>query len=174
MQENYYKIIVDYDNCTGCRGCEVVCSLNMWGEINPNRSAIRNIRTEQDGLVSTIPVVCQQCQDAICEAVCPVEAISRNANSGALVIDKEKCLGCRCCVYSCPFGGVSLDPITLQSSKCDLCGGDPQCAAMCPKDALNFVRVDRIGDSKKRKSLDKYVQFLKISHDTLVPTVTPK
>lgn len=161
MDIQHYKIVVNYDKCTGCRGCEMVCSLNMWGECNPSRAAIRNIRTEQGGLLSTIPVVCQQCTDPICEAVCPVQAISRNSETGALEVDDVKCLGCRRCVYSCPFGGASIDPETRHSSKCNLCKGDPNCVKMCPKDALNFVRLDLIGVEKKRKSIDKYLNFLK-------------
>ncbi len=44
-------ISVDHLVCTGCRECEVVCSLYHFGECNPERSAIRVVRSEKDGLV---------------------------------------------------------------------------------------------------------------------------
>lgn len=160
MEHIYSKIVVSPDKCTGCMACEMVCSLSMWGECNPTRSAIRNIRSEVNALVSTIPVLCQQCQDAICAAVCPVEAITRSAQTGAMLIDEDKCLGCRRCVYSCPFGGVSVDSDSFRASKCNLCNGDPECCKICPKDALNYVRIDQINVFEKRRSLAKYLDFM--------------
>lgn len=158
----YYKVTVYPDKCTGCRTCESVCSLNKWGECNPDRAAIRNIRTEENGLVSTIPVLCQQCENPICQAVCPANAISRNEITGAMVVNPNKCIGCRRCVYSCPFGGITVDPIMGVSSKCDLCGGDPKCVKFCSKGALEFVEVGKISVDRKRKSSKKYLDFLKV------------
>jgi len=158
----YSKIVIDYTKCTGCRTCETVCSLNKWGECNPERAAIRNIRTEKSGLISTIPVLCQQCETAFCQAVCPVNAISRNEKTGALVVNEEICLGCRRCEYSCPFGGVSVDVVRGVSVKCDLCGGDPLCVKMCSKDAIKFVEAEKISVILKRKGIEKYLTLQQI------------
>lgn len=157
----YSKVTVYPEKCTGCRACEMVCSLNKWGECSPERAAIRNIRTEAAGLVSTLPVLCQQCENPICQAVCPVGAITRDELTGALVVDEDKCLGCRRCVYSCPFGGVSVDSVTGKAVKCDLCGGDPNCVKFCSKEALQFVMDDKISANRKRQSSEKYREFLK-------------
>lgn len=157
----YSKIVIDPTKCTGCRACEAVCSLSKWGECNPERAAIRNIRTEKNGLISTIPVLCQQCETPYCEAVCPVRAISRNEKTGALVVNEEKCLGCRRCVYSCPFGGCSVDVLKGVSVKCDLCGGDPNCVKMCSKDAIRYVKSEKIGVDRKRKGMEKYLELQK-------------
>lgn len=155
------KIVIDYNKCTGCRACEMVCSLNKWGECNSERSCIRNIRTEEGGINTTIPVVCQQCENPFCEAVCPVEAISRDPITSALIVNRDKCIGCRLCVYSCPFGGANVDVERGYMNKCDLCGGDPNCVKMCSKEAISYIPVEKIGTNLKRKGIGKYQEFVR-------------
>lgn len=53
-------------------------------------------------------------------------------------VDADKCIGCSACVYACPFGASFIDSETLKASRCDLCGGDPLCARMCPTGALKY------------------------------------
>ena len=52
--------------------------------------------------VSTYPVRCNQCKDAPCVKVCPTEASHQRAD-GVVVIDSNKCIGCRYCVIACPY-----------------------------------------------------------------------
>jgi len=58
--------------------------------------------------------------------------------TGAVVIDEQKCIGCKACVTACPFGAILLTPEgTL--IKCDLCKGDPKCVKYCYFGAIKFV-----------------------------------
>jgi carbon-monoxide dehydrogenase iron sulfur subunit len=139
--------------CRSCKTCEMACSISHFGECNSTRSRIRAIRTLEDGSFYAAPAVCQQCEDPICQAVCPVKAIYRSSETGAKLVDADKCLGCRRCVYSCPFGGCTVDVETKVSTKCDLCEGEPNCVKFCPYGALEYVRADKLDLNRKRKAI---------------------
>ena len=157
---NYkYLITINAEQCRGCRICEMVCSFSHETEFNPTKSRIRSIRTEVEENVCLVPVVCQQCEDPVCMDVCPVGAIYEDSASGAKLVNQEKCIGCRRCVYVCPFGGISVDPDTKTGVKCDLCEGDPQCVEFCPFDALEYVRSDKIDIQRKRKGIQAVLEF---------------
>jgi len=129
-------LIADPKKCTGCRSCEIVCSLGRTGVSNPARARIRVINWQNKGLF--LPVSCQHCEDAPCRKACPQEAISRDAVFERVVIDYSKCVGCRTCVYACPFGAMKFDADRGRPFKCDLCGGDPLCIDACDDNALAF------------------------------------
>jgi carbon-monoxide dehydrogenase iron sulfur subunit len=140
-------LFIDYQKCTGCRACEALCSLHHYGEVNPARAHIRVMKSFE-GVVD-LPLTCQQCEDAPCEKACLVGAISRNRDTGAMLIDQSRCIGCRICIYTCPFGAIHIDPVTCETSKCDLCNGDPQCITFCVTGALRYERMDRVDISRK-------------------------
>lgn len=135
-------IAVNHSVCTGCRECEVICSLFHFGECNPDRSAIRVIRKESDGLAAALPLVCQQCQDPPCLEACPTGAISQDSASGVMAVDPEACTGCADCLEACPAGCIFMDVRTGLALCCDLCGGNPQCVALCHSRGLTLTRGD--------------------------------
>jgi Fe-S-cluster-containing hydrogenase component 2 len=53
--------------------------------------------------------------------------------------DEAKCIGCRMCTLACPFGAVVYETAKRRIVKCDLCGGNPECVAFCPTQALAYV-----------------------------------
>jgi Fe-S-cluster-containing hydrogenase component 2 len=152
-------LLIDPEKCRGCRVCEAWCSFVHEGVISPAKSRIRVIKWENEGL--DIPMTCQQCEEPVCAEVCPVGAISRNEETGAMVVDEEACIGCRMCVLACPFGGCSMDPDKKVMVKCDLCDGDPMCVKMCPHEAITFVRDNRVAVKKKRESAKKLSELLR-------------
>ena len=85
-----------------------------------------------------IPLTCLQCGDAACMKACEVGAISRDETSDALLVDLDRCIGCRTCMFACPFGHMSFDESAGKAFKCDLCGGQPACAMFCPEKAITF------------------------------------
>ena len=145
-------LLVDVDKCTGCRLCELICSIQHYRVFNPRRSRITVIRDDEKGV--SIPITCFQCEDPPCMKICPVHAIYRDKN-GAVRIDYERCIGCKICITSCPFGGISIDPVTMKVIKCDLCDGDPQCVKYCPKGALQYVRADEIAKMRRIEGAKK-------------------
>ncbi|MCL5942843.1 MAG: 4Fe-4S dicluster domain-containing protein [Actinobacteria bacterium] len=157
----YGRLLVEPEKCTGCRTCELFCSLRNFGEVNPARARIHVVRSQEDNIITTVPVVCQQCEDPLCMAMCPAGALSRNLETNAVVVDHDKCLGCRTCVQVCPFGAPSVDPRTGKSEKCDLCGGEPVCVKFCSQEALKFVTAEEESMTRKRDMVDKYVEHLR-------------
>ncbi|MFQ6075160.1 MAG: 4Fe-4S dicluster domain-containing protein [Candidatus Bathyarchaeia archaeon] len=157
-------LLVDPDKCTGCRTCEVACSMRHFWECNPTRSMIKVIRYEKQGeYFVSIPVVCQQCETPMCKGVCPVNAIHQDPKTGAYVVNQDVCMGCRLCVIACPVSGISIDPEANIAVKCDLCGGDPLCARFCANGAITYVRRDKIGRAKAREGALKISELLTLT-----------
>lgn len=143
-------LTADFEKCTGCRLCELVCSVMHDGISNPARSRIKVVKWEAEGRY--VPMVCQQCEEAPCQHACPMGAISRDNDWGFLKIDPHLCIGCRTCVGVCPFGAMNYNRTDRKVFKCDLCGGDPQCVRFCEVKAVNFVDADRLDQEKRRKA----------------------
>ena len=141
---------IDYEKCTGCRLCELVCAVRHDHVSNPARSRIRVVKWEDEGIY--VPMTCQQCEDAPCLNACPVKAISHNEELGRVEVDYELCIGCRTCVSVCPFGAMHFDTIDRRVVKCDLCEGDPQCARFCEVNAISFVDAGDVSLAKKKEA----------------------
>lgn len=147
-------IAVEHKKCTGCRTCQLVCSLYHFGESNPTKSAVRVLRMERDGLVNCFPLVCQQCKPAPCIDACPTQAISRD-ETGSLKFNRDDCTGCEVCVEACPVGAIA---ITADRSliNCDLCDGEPQCVPACHASCLSVVE----GDGRIKQNADHLLSIL--------------
>ncbi len=146
-------LMINHQKCTGCRLCELVCSVMHDGVSNPARSRIKVVKWESEGLY--VPMSCQQCEDAPCLNVCPVKAISRDQDYGFVAVDYEICSGCRSCVAVCPFGAMNYNVIDKKVFKCDLCGGNPQCVRFCEEKAVDYVDADRIGNFKRKDAAER-------------------
>ena len=157
------ELIVNYDKCTGCRICETACSVRHGFGANPEKAMVHIVKLEGEADVVSIPVKCMRCEDAPCEAICPVGAISTHATTGAREIDKDKCIGCSACVYVCPFGAAILDRSVGNALICDLCDGDPLCAKLCPFGAIQYIRSDEVSAKLKRARAAKLMDYLKLS-----------
>jgi Fe-S-cluster-containing hydrogenase component 2 len=149
-------LYINYEKCTGCRLCELVCAVKHDGISNPARSRIKVMKWEMEGLY--IPMSCQQCQDAPCVNACPVKALSRDEDLGRVVVDYDVCIGCRTCVSVCPFGAMSFNTIDRKVFKCDLCEGDPQCVRFCDRKAVDFVSPDDVSIDKQRQAASRISQ----------------
>ncbi len=144
---------INYQKCTGCRLCELVCAVMHDGVSNPTRSRIKVMKWESEGLY--VPMSCQQCQDAPCMNVCPVKAISRDEDLGFMKVDYDVCIGCRSCVAVCPFGAMSYNTIDRKVFKCDLCGGDPQCVRFCDVNAIEYVDAGQVSIDRRRVAAER-------------------
>jgi len=141
------KIVVEPEKCTGCRICELQCSVTHEKVFNPKKARIRLIRLEP---AIDMPILCLQCQKPPCADICPVGAININEN-GVVIIDEKECIGCGLCVEACPFGAIFVNPEKNTPIKCDLCGGDPQCVKHCPTGALKFTTLNLSPKNRREK-----------------------
>ena len=135
MTKQYGMLIVDEDICTGCRSCEVACSLAHEGCFWPEKSRVWVYKKEADGLDS--PVVCRQCEEPSCMGACPTDALQRDPKTGALLAGDD-CIGCGACVEACPYEALRLDGEQDKPLLCDLCGGAPACVQRCVVHALKY------------------------------------
>jgi Fe-S-cluster-containing hydrogenase component 2 len=142
-------LMVDPSKCTGCRTCEMACSLRHEKVCSPLLSRIRIVKFESRG--ENYPHVCSQCAKPQCLSACPQGALQLNTATGAVVIDEDLCTGCRLCITACPQGQIAMHPEKHVSFKCDLCGGDPVCAKYCPSGAVRFTEVDEFLMAKRRE-----------------------
>jgi Fe-S-cluster-containing hydrogenase component 2 len=154
-------LVIDVDKCTGCKMCELMCSFTHNGEFNPNKARIHVTPFEEQ--MVWVPVVCHQCEDPWCAKICPAGAITvekdENNKTTLVKVNEEKCVGCKMCMLACPFGNIVVSDRGC-AEKCDLCGGDPECAKFCLIGAIKFVDPEEgIRDRKKgvaEKVLESY------------------
>ncbi len=133
------KIVIQPDLCDGCLDCQEACA-KLHGT-----SGI--LVREVEG--SFYPIICQQCEDAPCEMICPTDAISKEG------IDKDKCIGCGLCMMVCPFGAVVIHE--RKAHKCNQCPdlGTPACIKACSKRAITKVDTERLQAERQRKHIEK-------------------
>ena len=91
---------------------------------------------------------------------CPTQAIYKEEKYGAVLIDGEKCDGCRICYDVCPYGApvFESDEMGVKAQKCNMCigrlesGEQPMCVSSCPTRALDFGPLstlrERYGDRR--------------------------
>lgn len=149
-------LVVSPDKCIGCRSCELACSFGHTGEFNPKNSAVTVIAFDEAALA--VPVMCMQCEDAFCVKVCPVGAAHKN-EAGAVVIDQNKCIGCKMCLTVCPLGNMSYNSKEKKMVKCNLCDGDPECAKICPAGAIEYKEATEANLNKKRIVAKKFKEL---------------
>ncbi len=133
------KIIIQPDLCDGCLDCQDACS-QLYGT---SRILVREVEG------SFYPIICQQCEDAPCELICPTEAISKEG------IDKDKCIGCGLCMMVCPFGAVLIHE--RKANKCHQCPDldTPACIKACSKRAIAKVDTDKLQAERQLKHIAK-------------------
>jgi anaerobic dimethyl sulfoxide reductase subunit B (iron-sulfur subunit) len=98
-----------------------------------------------------------------CVEACPEKAITKRLQDGIVLVDKDKCNGCRICLEACPFGAPQFGENEIMQ-KCDLCVDamnldmeSPPCAATCPTQALMFGVIDREEKSLQEQRLKKLI-----------------
>lgn len=146
--------LVEVDRCGGCRVCELICSWSHNdGVVRPALSRIQILKDEEKGIDS--PLFCRHCENPPCAKACPVGAISKQGDSGAVLIDPDTCIGCRDCITACPFGAIGIDPERNMVFKCDLCNGDPQCLKWCPREVFRYERAEIVTSLRQRRVFEK-------------------
>ncbi len=153
-------IDIEHEKCTGCQSCTIACALKRERICNPLLGRIQVARREKAGV--HIPVVCSQCQDAPCIAICPVSALSRDAETQVVRLDDDRCIGCRYCALACPFGAVVVNVDTGKVLKCDQCEGiegGPVCVKVCHNEAIRYVSLTKAMYFRRQSGADKMLEL---------------
>lgn len=136
----------DMTACTGCRCCQVACKET---HDLPVGVFFRQVTDFEGGVfpklwAASLSMGCNHCNDPQCVANCPVAAQKKQAETGLVLQDINMCIGCKKCVFACPYGAPSYNPENDTVRKCDGCivlttaGFQPACVAACSTRALKF------------------------------------
>lgn len=140
------RIYAREEYCIGCRLCEINCLVKH----SKSKKILKAFRTERENLSPMVRVEelcsvsfalqCRHCADAPCIEACISGAMRRDPETGAVICDEERCVGCWSCIMACPVGAVTIGKRAKIASKCDLCMGEeiPVCVLNCPNEALVY------------------------------------
>jgi len=148
-----YSFYFDSDRCIKCKACEVACK--QWKGIKADTIKLRRVEEVTTGVFPEVKrrflsISCQHCAKAPCIEACPTKAIVKRPD-GIVVVERDKCIGCRACLEACPFAAPQFGEDGLMQ-KCDMCldrienGQSPICAATCPTQALRWGTQKEIAD----------------------------
>jgi formate dehydrogenase iron-sulfur subunit len=164
-------LLLDTTRCIGCGACTAACKEQngLPLPIEEQTTAYTWTVVEQRQGVN-VRRMCMHCLDPTCVSVCPVGAM-RKTESGPVVYDAERCIGCRYCIMACPFGvpKYQWDRAVPVVGKCVMCasrveaGKPTACAAVCPTGATLFgERDDLIREARARITAEpgRYVDHL--------------
>lgn len=153
----------DASACTGCKTCQVACKDKNDNPIGVNFRKVvtygggswmphptqKGIYVPNNVYAYSVSVACMHCVAPICVEVCPTGAMNKHDN-GIVVVDKAKCIGCRLCQQSCPYGAPQFNEEKGVMTKCNLCedliaiGEQPSCVGSCPQRALEFGELSEL------------------------------
>lgn len=147
------NIIVNFDKCTGCRTCELICSFAHNNSINPRKARIHIYKNERNG--EDIPLICLHCEDPKCAEACPNNAITINTSLGIVEVNYELCVKCGACANACVNNSIRFDPKSKIPLICDLCGGSPKCVEWCPTGALIYNQPNIESKNQLENAINK-------------------
>jgi len=118
-----YGMVIDTRRCVGCRACVVACKAENKTPPGVSYTVVVEQafgdRANDKPLFMTKP--CFHCENPPCVNVCPVSATFKRERDGIVVVDYDRCIGCRYCIAACPYGARWFDfgddyPVTSSGS----------------------------------------------------------
>jgi formate dehydrogenase iron-sulfur subunit len=153
-------MLIDLSRCVGCGNCQRSCI--EANKLSPTTEQMKGLSEQtytfveqhdlEGGKTRWVKRQCMHCIDAACASACPVQALYKTPE-GPIAYRADRCLGCRYCMASCPFGVPRFEwqnGLTPQIRKCMFCyerqqnGEQPACATNCPSGALKFGARDAL------------------------------
>ena len=150
----------DASACIGCKTCQIACQDKndlpadvFWRRVlqygGGSWTLQDNIYTPNNLFNYFLSTACQHCESPICRDVCPTGAVAKR-DDGVVLIDTDKCIGCRYCEWACPYGAPQFDEETRVMTKCTFCedllaqGENPACVDACVMRCLDFGELEEL------------------------------
>jgi len=172
-------MLMDTTKCIGCKRCVVACQTSHDLPVNADVTSlsphalsfvdVRNISPDPNKpVIKTVKRQCMHCQEPGCVSACTVGALQK-LPSGPVVYDSAKCIGCRYCMYACPYGVPTFEwskQLSLMV-KCDGCinlvkNGQPTaCSAACPVGAIKYGKRSELLTIAHQRIDDPQANYIK-------------
>jgi tetrathionate reductase subunit B len=173
--------VIDTGICNGCYNCQISCKDehvgNDWTPIAKPQPDVGQFWLKMNETVrGTVPKVkvayrphlCMHCDKATCMTACKVKGALYKREDGLVVIDSEKCTGCKACVDACPYGAIYFNEGLNLAQKCTGCAHlidrgwkEPRCADACPTGAIKF------GEESEFKAQIKKAEVMNSEYGTM-------
>ncbi len=103
-----WVMVVDLSKCRNARNCIKACQSAH--HLRPEQFHINTLQMQDTESTKPyhMPKPCQHCDNPPCVSVCPVNATFKR-NDGPVLIDNERCIGCRFCIAACPYSARSFN-----------------------------------------------------------------
>lgn len=144
----HYSMVIQQDNCIDCERCLEACRLtNNVPEYGYRTRILEQVKPDAIGRKTEfIPVICNHCNNPACVRACPTKATYKNQQNGIVMVDQDKCIGCKTCMTACPCNDRYYNEETKSVDKCDFCYNSrlskgettTACAAACPANVRIF------------------------------------
>ncbi len=154
-----YGFYLDSSSCTGCKACQIACKDKnnlpvgiLWRrvvEVQGGTWLPRRTAWLTSAFAYFISSACMHCDAPICAEVCPTKAIYQR-DDGVVLIDTQRCMGCRYCEMACPYKAPQFDLVKNVMTKCNFCydllddGKSPACVSACQMRVLHFGDIDEL------------------------------
>lgn len=128
LAENYpydphYSMVIRQDNCIDCERCVEACArTNDVPSYGYRTRILQHVNEKSDGRTTEfIPVLCNHCNNPACVRACPTKATYKDPANGIVMMDKDKCIGCKTCMSACPCNDRYFNEETMSVDKCNFC-----------------------------------------------------
>ena len=171
-----YVMTIDQKLCVTCNACVIACKTENEVPEGKARCWTAQVRAGKFPNLSleTRSERCNHCVNAPCVTACPTRA-SHHAEGGIVLVDKDKCVGCKVCILACPYE-VRYSHPAGHVEKCTFCahraweGKTTACAEVCPTGAITFGDLEDRQSKVSRLLRERKFKVLK-PHEETKPTV---
>jgi len=158
MYKKTKKLALGAGPCDGCGKCVRACLMAMKTKRHrKSEKGTAHIKILESGPMY-IPVLCRHCEDAPCVTAC-MSGCRRRDESGWVITDYERCVGCWMCIMNCPFGAIEREEDQHIALKCDGCLDEeiPPCVAACERGILGYRDIQDISSVIRKKAAERFL-----------------